>query len=452
MPPYQKMIAPVRMMATPVAARAHSTVSGPVCGSLPGGVSCGAPPAFLQFALTVALSICRFAHRTVMRVRRSSRSFTATVRVAPGPILPGTAAESSFFSMEKSSVCVPVLRTLTFTVRSGQDTEPMVAVTGCAGAAVVGGCVGVRVGVCDGVRVGLPEVDGEPPDGLGDVDSVLEAGDAEPVDFTRAGIAISAPITMNTAAMMTLGNCIAVLPARTKRVADDPRSFLTLDLVVPISPSIGMRNRLTSPGTCRRGSGQRIMGPMEDGIRVGLLLVATPQLEDPNFRRSVVLLVEHDGDGGTLGVVLNRPTEVPVDRVLPPWAELVTGPAVVFQGGPVALENALALARLPGEDEPLGWRALDGGAEVARVGLVDLEAPPGLLAAELLQLRVFAGYAGWSPGQLRAEIEDGSWYLVPAEAGDVFAADPERLWQHVLRRQGGDLAFVSTFPDDPTLN
>ncbi|WP_089310049.1 YqgE/AlgH family protein [Actinomadura mexicana] len=191
---------------------------------------------------------------------------------------------------------------------------------------------------------------------------------------------------------------------------------------------------------------------MEDGIRVGLLLVATPQLEDPNFRRSVVLLVEHDGDGGTLGVVLNRPTEILVDRVLPPWAELVTGPAVVFQGGPVALENALALARLPGEDEPLGWRALDGGTEVARVGLVDLEAPPGLLAAELLQLRVFAGYAGWSPGQLRSEVEDGSWYLVPAEAGDVFAGDPERLWQDVLRRQGGDLAFVATFPEDPTLN
>lgn len=195
-----------------------------------------------------------------------------------------------------------------------------------------------------------------------------------------------------------------------------------------------------------------MMEPMEDGIRVGLLLVATPQLEDPNFRRSVVLLVEHDVGGGTLGVVLNRPTEVPVDRVLPPWGDLATGPAVVFQGGPVALEHPLALARLPGEDEPLGWRALDGGAEVARVGVVDLEAPPGLLAAELLQLRVFAGYAGWSAGQLLGEVQDGSWYLVPAEAGDVFAADPERLWPDVLRRQGGDLAFVSTFPDDPTLN
>ncbi|GAA2597445.1 YqgE/AlgH family protein [Actinomadura fulvescens] len=203
---------------------------------------------------------------------------------------------------------------------------------------------------------------------------------------------------------------------------------------------------------CRRRYGQRIMERMDDGIRVGLLLVATPQLDDPNFKRSVVLVVEHDLEGGTLGVVLNRPTEVPVDRVLPPWAELVTGPSVVFQGGPVALDNALALARLPGEDEPLGWRALDGDPSVARVGLVDLDAPPGLLAPELLQLRVFAGYAGWSAGQLRSEVEDGAWYLVPAEAGDVFAGDPDRLWQEVLRRQGGDLAFVSTFPDDPTLN
>jgi putative transcriptional regulator len=191
---------------------------------------------------------------------------------------------------------------------------------------------------------------------------------------------------------------------------------------------------------------------MDDGIAVGRLLVATPQLEDPNFRRGVVLVVEHDEVEGTLGVVLNRPTEVPVDRVLPPWAELATGPSVVFQGGPVALDSALALARVPGEDEPLGWRALDGDTDVGRVGLVDLDAPPGLIAAEVIQLRVFAGYAGWGAGQLQSEIEEGAWYVVPGEAGDVFAGDPERLWQAVLRRQSGDLAFVATFPDDPSLN
>jgi putative transcriptional regulator len=191
---------------------------------------------------------------------------------------------------------------------------------------------------------------------------------------------------------------------------------------------------------------------MDDGIAVGRLLVATPLLEDPNFRRSVVLLMEHDTEEGTLGVVLNRPTEVPVDQVLPPWAALATGPPVLFQGGPVALDSALALARVPGPDDPLGWRPLDGGSEVGRLGVVDLDAPPDLLAAEVLQLRVFAGYAGWSGGQLETEVGEGAWYVVPGEAGDVFVADPERLWPDVLRRQGGDLAFVATFPDDPTLN
>lgn len=193
-------------------------------------------------------------------------------------------------------------------------------------------------------------------------------------------------------------------------------------------------------------------GSMDDGIAVGRLLVATPHLEDPNFRRTVVLIAEHDENEGTLGVVLNRPLEVPVDRVLPPWAELTTSPSVVFQGGPVAVDTPLALARVPGTEEPLGWRALDGDTEVGRVGLVDLDAPPALIAAEIIQMRVFAGYAGWAPGQLRAEIAEGAWYVVAGEAADVFAGEPERLWQTVLRRQRSELAFVATFPEDPSLN
>lgn len=195
-----------------------------------------------------------------------------------------------------------------------------------------------------------------------------------------------------------------------------------------------------------------MMDLMNDGIVVGRILVATPLLDDPNFRRSVVLVLEHDAAEGTLGVVLNRPTDVPVGRVLPPWGELVTGPSVLFQGGPVALDSALALARVPSGESPLGWRALDDASDVSRVGVLDLDAPPSLIAPELVQLRVFAGYAGWSGGQLRSEIEQGAWYVVPGEPGDVFAAEPERLWQAVLRRQGGDLALVSTYPDDPNLN
>ncbi|MCW2885606.1 MAG: putative transcriptional regulator [Streptosporangiaceae bacterium] len=198
-----------------------------------------------------------------------------------------------------------------------------------------------------------------------------------------------------------------------------------------------------------------MMGSMHDAIAVGRLLVATPLLEDPNFRRSVVLLVEHDEREGTIGVVLNRPTEVPVEQVLPTWSGLVTGPSVVFQGGPVALDTALALARMTsgnGGTGPVGWRPLDGPPAVARVGLVNLDTSPDLVAADMAQFRVFAGYAGWSDGQLRSEVEEGAWYVVPAVPGDVFIEDPGHLWQTVLRRQGGELAFVATFPDDPSLN
>lgn len=191
---------------------------------------------------------------------------------------------------------------------------------------------------------------------------------------------------------------------------------------------------------------------MDAEIAVGRLLVASPALDDPNFRRTVVLVVEHDTEHGTLGVVLNRATEVPVSRVLEPWADLVTGPSVVFQGGPVALDSALALASVPGDDEPLGWRRLDDEPAVSHLGLVNLDAPPEILAAEVGELRVFAGYAGWASGQLEGEIGKGAWYVVPSEPGDAFADDPEGLWRAVLRRQGGDLAFVATFPDDPTLN
>jgi putative transcriptional regulator len=184
----------------------------------------------------------------------------------------------------------------------------------------------------------------------------------------------------------------------------------------------------------------------------GRLLVATPLLGDPNFRRTVILIVEDEPEEGTLGVVLNRPTEVQVGQVLEPWTELVTGPTVVFKGGPVSPNSALALAMALGEDEPLGWRSLDGSSLMSRIGLVDLEAPPELLAGGITSLRVFAGYAGWGPGQLRAEIDEGAWYVLAGEPTDAFLAEPERLWPAVLRRQGGEFAIVATYPDDPMLN
>lgn len=187
----------------------------------------------------------------------------------------------------------------------------------------------------------------------------------------------------------------------------------------------------------------------------GRLLVATPALADPNFDRAVVLLLDHDEEG-SLGVVLNRPTPVGVEDILEPWAALAGEPGVVFQGGPVSLDSALGVAVVPGEagdgadgdeDGPLGWRRVYGA-----IGLVDLEAPPELLSAELGSLRIFAGYAGWGPGQLEEELVEGAWYVVECEPGDVSSPAPERLWRSVLRRQRNELAMVATYPDDPSMN
>jgi len=178
----------------------------------------------------------------------------------------------------------------------------------------------------------------------------------------------------------------------------------------------------------------------------GRLLVASPALTDPNFERTVVLLLDHNAEGA-LGVVINRPTPVDVTEVLPPWSPLATEPGVVFQGGPVALDSALALAAVPGGGEPMGWRRVHGA-----VGLVDLDAPPELLAGELGSLRIFAGYAGWGPGQLEREMDEGAWYVIESEPGDAFSPQPERLWRAVLRRQRSEIALVATYPDDPSMN
>lgn len=214
----------------------------------------------------------------------------------------------------------------------------------------------------------------------------------------------------------------------------------------------------------------------------GRLLVATPALADPNFDRAVVLVIDHDAEG-SLGVVLNRPTAVGVEQILAPWAEMTGAPGVVFRGGPVSQDSALGVAVVPGAGPPPGSRPHpepgsrphpepgsrphpepgsrphpDGGCPVGwkrvhgAIGLVDLDAPPELLAAAVGSLRIFAGYAGWGPGQLEDELSEGAWYVVESEPGDVSSPRPEGLWRAVLRRQRSGLAMIATYPDDPSLN
>jgi putative transcriptional regulator len=180
---------------------------------------------------------------------------------------------------------------------------------------------------------------------------------------------------------------------------------------------------------------------------VGHLLVATPGLRDPNFERTVVLLVAHE-EGGALGVVLNRATEVAVGEVLGSWGSVATEPAVVFEGGPVQPEAAICLARVRnGTADMRGFSRVEG-----TIGTVDLSSDPDSMRENLVEVRVFAGYAGWSPGQLEEEINSGSWLTFKALPSDAFTARPDDLWSMVLRRQGGMYAALAFYPSDPTLN
>lgn len=193
----------------------------------------------------------------------------------------------------------------------------------------------------------------------------------------------------------------------------------------------------------------------------GRLLVATPSLVDPNFRRTVVYLLDHD-DQGSLGVVLNRPVPTPVLDVVPAWHEVAAPPATLFSGGPVQPSAAICLGLLgdgepvPGEEE-LRDAGEDGGFRpvAGRVGTVDLQRSPSELGVALTAVRVFVGYAGWGPGQLEDELRAGAWFVVDAESGkdgDVLTPEPGGLWRAVLARQGGWLRVLARYPDDPGMN
>jgi putative transcriptional regulator len=178
----------------------------------------------------------------------------------------------------------------------------------------------------------------------------------------------------------------------------------------------------------------------------GKLLVAAPTMLEPTFARTVISMLEHNSDGA-LGVVINRPGDAPLLDVVPPVADLASQPAVLFAGGPVEPRAAIALGVVSAGAPSAAWRSV-----IHPVVTVDLEADPAVLASSLRELRVFAGYAGWSAGQLEAEIAEGAWYVVDSLPSDAFDAWPNRLWSTVLRRQPWPLSAVATCPLDPTMN
>ncbi len=186
-----------------------------------------------------------------------------------------------------------------------------------------------------------------------------------------------------------------------------------------------------------------------DDVRPGALLAAMPALTDPTFAGTVVYVLDHS-DNGTLGVVLGRPSQVEIRDVLPGWCDLAVPPGVFHVGGPCETDTALCLATSPAaeatDDSPLRRVAGD-------VYLVDLDSDPADLQEELSGLRVFAGYAGWSPGQLAGEIAEGAWACVPGRPEDVLSqSSGPALWRAVMGRQNGRLAVLSTAPADPSIN
>ena len=208
----------------------------------------------------------------------------------------------------------------------------------------------------------------------------------------------------------------------------------------PARPATGPRRAPVVPSIS--------VGRLQD-VSPGTLLVAMPSLTDPTFAGTVVYVLDHS-DTGTLGVVLGRPSQVEIRDVLPGWCDLAVEPGVFHVGGPCEADTALCLALAPAaaadEDSPLRRVAGD-------VYLVDLDADPADLPEQLTGLRVFAGYAGWSPGQLAGELDEGAWACVPGHPDDVLSpvAGPG-LWRAVMGRQTGRLAVLSTAPADPTVN
>jgi len=181
---------------------------------------------------------------------------------------------------------------------------------------------------------------------------------------------------------------------------------------------------------------------MAESLR-GKLLIASPALIDPNFDRTVVLVTEHSEDGA-MGIILNRPAEAPAGELLPALEE-IAGSDPLFIGGPVQPEAVVLLAEFS-DPSAAAWLV------VADVGLASAQTDIGELSPAVRRGRFYAGYSGWGPGQLEAEMELDSWIVEPPMPAELFPDDPTSLWADVLARMGGQYTLVSRMPDDPSLN
>jgi len=192
-------------------------------------------------------------------------------------------------------------------------------------------------------------------------------------------------------------------------------------------------------------------------VQPGTLLIASPTLQDPNFARTVVLICEHS-DQGSMGLVVNRPSEVALSEALAGVAPPPLPEARLFLGGPVQRQALLVLHRIPtaipGAQDVAFGISIGGDMRELLAALVEATGGGGQDAGEKppVEIRFYAGYAGWGAGQLAAELESGSWITCPGTAEHVFASDCAALWERVLRELGPDYARLITVPLDPRVN
>ena len=181
----------------------------------------------------------------------------------------------------------------------------------------------------------------------------------------------------------------------------------------------------------------------------GSLLIAAPDMPDPNFTRAIVYLIEHDHTG-SLGVVITRRGETEVASILPAWADVCASPAVFHIGGPVKPDTGIALAVLSAGTDgsyDVGLQQIEG-----RVHVVDLDSDPAQLRDRCDGMRVFVGYTGWAPGQLQGELDRGDWYVAPSLPTDLLAPARVDIWGEVLRRQDMPLPLYATYTGDGEVN
>ncbi len=183
-----------------------------------------------------------------------------------------------------------------------------------------------------------------------------------------------------------------------------------------------------------RGQSDRFQGAPSPPLRVkpqaGAFLIASRTLTDPNFRESVVLLLEHKPTG-TAGLIINRATQVPVSLALPQIPELAKENHPVHIGGPVALSSIMLLVKTR-------HRLSEAKPIVNDIYLATSESVVRkLVKGPHTALRYYAGYAGWGPGQLEFELQQGSWYLLQADTDLIFERKAEEIWPQLIRRAEG---------------